>query len=434
MRKERYLSEEDRYKLDVDLNPKMRIAYIAPYQGPTLMERRPILRNLALAGNVKIELIAALLRRHQHDVEVLSQGAVVERGPKYYPAFSEPTPLDSRIPVHYASALPVPYVSGLWSSQATLALFRERHRASPFELVIIYNLARPQLECARFASDHLGLPVVVEYEDDAFVELSGRNKQGLRVRWQFRGAKRILDSVAGCVAVSPFLLSRFPTSIPRLLLRGVVSEEILSFRKQAAHEKRNWVAFSGTLFRSKGLEPLIRAWTALDLPGWELHITGHGELAEKLRKMASNDSSIVFHGLLDRTEYTRFLSKARIGINPHDLSETPGNVFAFKIVEYLAAGAHVITTPMGTVEPELERGITYMTDNMAETIAATLQRVIVERLFERTAAEAAEDAYGPVAVANSLNKLVSDAVLRNRGRSVPRTGSAKTYASPDERP
>ena len=396
----------------------MRIAYVAPYQGPGLMGRRPTVQNLALAGNVKIELIAELLRRHQHDVEVLSQGEVVERSIRYYPAFRETRPFDPAIPVRYASALPVRFVNGWWSGRDTLALFKERHRVSPFDLVIVYNLKRPQVECATYAMDRLALPVVVEYEDDAFVDLGGQNERGLRARWQLGRARRVLDSAAGCIGVSPFLLSRFPASIPRLLLRGVVSEEILSSRKKETHEKRNWVAFSGTLFRSKGLEPLITAWGMARLPGWELHIAGHGELAEKLRRMAGNDTSIVFHGLLDRRENARFLSEARIGINPHDLSETPGNVFAFKIIEYLAAGTHVVTTPMGTLEPEFERGITYMPDNAPGTIAATLQRVIGERLFERTAASAAEDVYGPTAVAGSLNKLLSEVMLHHQGTTV----------------
>ncbi len=378
------------------------------------MERRPTLNNLALAGNVKIELIAELLRRHQHDVEVLSQGEVVDHRLKYYPAFSETKPFDSEIPVLYASAFPVRFVNGWWSSRRTLALFLERHRVSPFDLVMIYNLKLPQVECASYAIDHLGLPVVVEYEDDAFVDLAGQSQQGPRARWRLRRARKVLDSAAGCVVVSPFLLSRFPVSIPRLLLRGVVSEQILSFRKKQTQGRRNWVAFSGTLFRGKGLEPLVTAWGMARLPGWELHITGHGELAEKLHAIAGNNSSIVFHGLLDRREHARFLSQAKIGINPHDLSDTPGNVFAFKIIEYLAAGTHVITTPMGTLEPEFEQGVTYLSDNKPETIAATLQRVIAERLFERTVTRAAEDAYGPAAVASSLNKLLSDVMVRHR--------------------
>src|SRR5262245_9735427 len=98
----------------------MRIAYIAPYQGPELFNQRPLLRNLALAGNVKIELIAELLRRANHDVDVISQGEVVEQQLKFYRAFSEPRPFHPEIPVRYASSLPIKYVNGLWAVRKTL--------------------------------------------------------------------------------------------------------------------------------------------------------------------------------------------------------------------------------------------------------------------------------------------------------------------------
>ena len=101
----------------------------------------------------------------------------------------------------------------------------------------------------------------------------------------------------------------------------------------------------------------------------------------------------MFHGLVSRQELVRLICSAKICINPHVVSQTPGNVFAFKIIEYLAAGAHVITTPMGALEQEIEVGITYMPDNKAETIAATLKQVIQVRCYERTAAQAALQTY-----------------------------------------
>src|SRR4029077_12988272 len=130
-------------------------------------------------------------------------------------------------------------------------------------------------------------------------------------------------------------------------------------------------------------------------------------------KMAATDQSIVFHGMISREELVRLLCSARICINPHVVSQTPGNVFAFKIIEYLAAGAHVVTTGMGNLEPELEGGITYMNDNSPATIAATLQRLIRERDFERTAPEAAVQSYGPQAVSRSFDKLLNKVMASN---------------------
>jgi hypothetical protein len=103
------------------------------------------------------------------------------------------------------------------------------------------------------------------------------------------------------------------------------------------------------------------------------------------------------------------MSTARICANPHDLSAQPGNLFAFKIVEYLAGGAHVLTTPMGTLEPELEAGITYLNDNLPATIAAALSDIIQRGRWHLTAADRALTLYGPEAVTQSLNTLLGRA-------------------------
>ena len=166
--------------------------------------------------------------------------------------------------------------------------------------------------------------------------------------------------------------------------------------------------FSGTHTKSKGLEPLVQAWGLMKLEDWELHIAGYGEDTNALMKMAEHDKSIVFHGRLDREQNAKLLSSAKIGINPHEVSVTPGNVFAFKIIEYLAAGTHVVTTPMGSLEAELEAGVTYMGDNSPQTIAATLERVVGGRAYERTARESAWCAYGPEAVTRSLGRLLGE--------------------------
>jgi Glycosyl transferases group 1/Glycosyl transferase 4-like domain len=384
----------------------MRIAYIAPYQGPALVKRRPIVRNLSLAGRVKMERIAELLQENSHDVEILSQGEVIERQPKVYPGFSDPTPFHEKIPVYYSSALPVRFLNGLWSSLSLLRIFKARHRIAPYDVVLIYNLKPPQVTCARYAMRRLCLPVILEYEDDAFVSVSGKPASGFTSRFYRSAAKRLLPSVSGCMGVSPRLLSQTPSSIPKFLLRGVVGVEIVNAKTQTNNSRQNWIVFSGTHYRAYGLEQLIRAWGMVDLSGWELHIAGHGELTATLERMARGNKSIVFHGLLNREQNARFLCSAKIGINPHDLSETPGSVFAFKIIEYLAADDHVISTPMGPLEPGIESGITYMPDNKAETIAATLKQVIEGRCYERTAAHEALQTYGPEAVSRSLDRLL----------------------------
>jgi len=222
----------------------------------------------------------------------------------------------------------------------------------------------------------------------------------------------VLKSISGCIGVSPHLLSQAPAAVPQILLRGVISPDVVRMSEDTSLVRNNWVVFSGTHSKSKGLQQLIAAWKQVQPRTWELHIAGHGELTSQLERDAAGDQTIVFHGLLSREQNARLLRQSKIGINPHESSQTPGNIFAFKIIEYLAAGAHVITTPMGALERELENGLTYVQDNSPETIAASLLQVIQGREFERTAMDAARRLYGPSAVSAALDALLSSAISR----------------------
>ena len=101
---------------------KMRIAYVANYQGPDLVKSRPCLHNFSLAGRVKIQLIADLLRRSSHEVEIISQGALEplvgadKLRFRFYPRFSESERFHPDIPIDYVSALSVKFLIGLWES------------------------------------------------------------------------------------------------------------------------------------------------------------------------------------------------------------------------------------------------------------------------------------------------------------------------------
>jgi glycosyltransferase involved in cell wall biosynthesis len=378
-----------------------------------------------LAANVKIGLIAELLEKSSHSVEVLSQGEVVEGRFKFYPGFRDPESFIANIPVYYSWALPVRYLNGFSSSKSLLRIFKARHRVAAFDVVMIYNLKPPQVVCAAYAIKRLGLPVILEYEDDAFSDVWGRNGDTFLSRYYASQAKALLKSLSACVATSPYLLAQVPASVPKLLLRGVVSESIVKLSETTNGARKNWVVFSGTHEGSQGLEQMIKAWRMLRMPGWELHVAGQGPLTARLRKQAEADQSIVFHGLVDREENARMLCAAKIGLNPQDPTLKPGNVFAFKIVEYLAAGLHVITTPRGALERELEVGISYINDNSPESIAAALKKIVNHRLYEGTARAAALQAYDPVAVSKALNGLIEEVTTLRVGRNGANQGNKR---------
>jgi hypothetical protein len=399
----------------------MRIAYITSYQGPTVVEQRPSVRNRSLSARIKTELIARLLQANGHEVEIISHGEVIEHGLRFYPGFWETELFHPEIPVYYVSSLPIRRINGFWAGLQAVRVFKKQHRECPFDLVIILNLKSPQISCANYAVKHLGLPVILQYEDEPFRSVSGEEEDGWLSRYRRPTYARILSSVSGCMSSAPGLLSQVPAGLPVLLLRGVVDNDLVEAGQREVPKKPNWVVFSGTHVDSNGVKELINGWKMASVSDWQLHITGFGGLTEELRKMAAKDPSIMFHGMISREEFVSLLCSAKICINPHVVNQIPGNLFSFKIIEYLAAGAHVVTTPEGNLEPDLEAGISYMSDNSPPTIAATLQRVIRDRSYERTAPQAAVQHYGLTAVSKSLDRLV---------RQVTNNGDQPSEVSP----
>ncbi len=385
----------------------MRIAYIAPYHGPALVRQRPVGLYRSLANSTKLELVAGLLQAGGHAVDVISQGEVIGARFRYYPALAEPLPGAPGIPVSYGSALPVRRLAALWSSLRTLSLFRRRHRANPYDAAIVWNLKEPQAVCGDHALRRMRIPVVLQYEDDMRVDMWGRPVARSILYRRF--APRVFNAVSGGMACSPLLLAQLPASVPKLLLRGVVGQDLAALAGGARPPKHNLVLFSGTHDPQKGITQLVSAWARIAHPDWELHITGEGPDTAALRELSANTRGVRFHGLVDRPELVRLMGAAKICVNPHDLSETPGNLFAFKIIEYLAAGAHVLTTPMGPMEADLEAGVTYLPDNRPETIAAALDRAIRDRPWERDTTGSVLHRYGPAAVAKSLDLLLHEA-------------------------
>jgi glycosyltransferase involved in cell wall biosynthesis len=387
----------------------MRIAYVTPYQGPTLIKLRPIVGNRSMSNRVKIELIAQLLYAKGHEVEIFSHGEVDSPEFRFYPAFEELEPFHTQIPVRYISALPVRGLYGMWASLEMTKMLEQRHNTSPFDVLIMFNFKPPQLAGKRYAERH-GIPVILEYEDDPFRVVEGERQTFLVNRYQKQAYRQVISSVSACIGVSPYLLSQVPHAAPKLLLRGVVGDDLLKASERLRRSKKNIVLFSGTHNKLNGIQELIAAWRAMGLHDWQLHITGYGDLTDSLREAAEDTPGIVFHGLVNRSELVELMASAKICVSPQRVSPTLGDQFPFKVIEYLAAGAHVVMTPMGSLESEIEEGITYMSDNLPETIVSTLQRMIGEQRYGRTAEAAVQQRYGPKPVSESLDRLLKDVV------------------------
>lgn len=110
------------------------------------------------------------------------------------------------------------------------------------------------------------------------------------------------------------------------------------------------IGYFGALTEEKGVGQLLRIIQKLPA-NYELNLYGKGELEGQINRLAANHSNIKYHGFISGKPMTDQLHSMDILLNPHaDISKMQDGVFPFKMLEYIATGSYVITTPL----PQLE--------------------------------------------------------------------------------
>jgi glycosyltransferase involved in cell wall biosynthesis len=381
----------------------MRIAYIAGFQSDSFGEIRNI-RRRALAGSQKIALIADALAQRENEVIVFSHGVTGRYDFKFYGSYSEPLALNKQVSVRYSSAFNVKYINLIVSSFSLIKLLKEENEKKRFDIVLCYNLGTPEVNACMYLKKN-NIPLVLEYEDDAYVLRNG--KKGLKSLFWSLNANRIINHFRGCIAPSNELLEqhKFPR---KYLLHGFVGSDIVNGLKNRPI-KKNIVLFSGSLDKTKGVDLLVEAWNSAKIANWQLHITGKGPLSDVIDEISRTHNNIKFHGYLSREKFVELLLLSKLCINPHQKSQSPGNVFPFKVVEYIAVGSHVISTPLGKIEPEMENGITFA-EFSVESIRDSLLRVTDDLNVDYSAQNYILNLYSANNISEHINSFLNDCI------------------------
>lgn len=384
----------------------MRVAYICVYQGPELLAQRPITRGRSIAGSEKSRLVASAMALAGHDVYCIAEAIPTDRSNKFYPSFESTIVGFPAIKVVYASGFDSKIINNLWGRFSNYFRLWREHKRKPFSAVVIYDLSILQMFYVLYAHYILRIPVIIDYEDDGLVTLNGTITLFNKITGL--GLKTIRSIVNGCLAISPQLFKQFPIECPQCLVRGIADSDLIE-RAHANNQKKKIVLYSGGLTSSKGVDVLLAAWEKAKRQEWSLHITGTGPLADRCEAAAKADVSIIFFGEVSREKYLNLLCEASICVNPNRITKKPGNIFPFKIVEYLASGAVVVSTRMCEFDSQMLPSMIFTDSDHCDDLSAGIAKAIDSPLITG-GAQYAIAAYGLPAVSISIDALLQAAV------------------------
>ena len=156
----------------------------------------------------------------------------------------------------------------------------------------------------------------------------------------------------------------------------------VSFRESLGiSENDNVIIFVGTIYPFAGLMQIINNFENLKKQNQniKLIIVGGGPSYSQLKKLVTEknlESEIILTNFIDQNEIPKYISLADICINPFEINYLTDRIVPTKIIEYLACGKPVLSTPLsGTKEllPDEKFGILYSnSDNFVNTLSSLL--------------------------------------------------------------
>jgi len=142
------------------------------------------------------------------------------------------------------------------------------------------------------------------------------------------------------------------------------------------------ILFVGTIFEFSGLYELISKFDQIlkISQNIKLVIVGGGPPLSKLKSLVIEkkyEDNIIFTGFVPQNEIPDYISIADLCINPFQINSITNRILPTKILEYLACGKPVLSTPLeGTIEllPNEKFGITYASpENFIQKISELIK-------------------------------------------------------------
>ena len=330
----------------------MNVVYIAPV-APQSYRARHNDRGYQLGGFRKAELTLEALTNNGLDVTVLSSAVTHVNRLQWRRDETETWQLPSgrTVEVRYPSTLAIrPFGSLLNAMRAPWAPGRLLRDAPP-DCVVSYNTYVFESLASLSIKRRCGVPILLQVED---LPLARRREyRNLKPWLDQRFWSPMLRGASGFTAVNQSIFEVLPRDKPKRLLPGIIDDRLLQIadrRRAPFADRTRTVGYFGGLASEKGVSVLLGAVDSLPEP-WCLKVAGSGPLESDFEALSrARPDRLEFLGNLAGPDLFVALCSCDATLVPREaITEGGIGVFPFKVLEYLVAETHIISTPLPPV-------------------------------------------------------------------------------------
>jgi glycosyltransferase involved in cell wall biosynthesis len=216
--------------------------------------------------------------------------------------------------------------------------------------------------------------ILLEYEDGKHLIDKGIWK------WMSSLAEFLTKSlVEGSMLATPNLGKRLPTSIPKVVIPGILRDGIVPNPPPMSGEPVGFL-YSGSLDKERGIPLLLDYLEYGNFPvDTVFHITGQGHFVDRFEALQARHPGVIhFHGSVSQKELQRIRGLSHYGLNLQSSQNPISEVtYPSKTFDYLNAGIRVISTRAAGVEEVLGETAIYLQHETPSALAEAIQTAVI---------------------------------------------------------
>jgi len=331
-------------------------------------------------GNAIYGIAESLCKYAQEDVEFVSHPNVPSfpNGPFWVGGNVEQ--FNEEHEIHILSTLNLKIIKSKlwgWECKRIIKDWALRHRGKKLK-VLVYNTYHPSIDSLYAACQSTGAKLYAILYDLGVppkrLGMSWLTMLGYRLAEKM--AEKYIPLLDGRIIINELIAEHYAPGKDYILVDGGVNRQVIGhlFPLKEKTDNKYTFVLAGMLWDQNGTKLVLDAMRQYSNPNVKVIFAGKGNDVPLIEELASHDSRISYVGMLNMDDLFKLYEQADVLLNLR-LEEDVDFHFPGKLLEYLAAGRYVISTPVAHAERDYGDYMAVLHDKTPEGLVQMMESV-----------------------------------------------------------
>lgn len=331
-------------------------------------------------GNAVRGIAEALCRYAEESVELVGYPQVPSfpKGRLWIPSFHDK--LNAEKDVYFMSTLNIKIVkSKLWGIESAQIIrdWARRHKGEDLK-VLIYNTYHPSVDSIYKACQSVGARLyAILYDLGVPPKRLGMSRMTmLGYKMAERTAEKYIPLLDGRIVINELIVDYYAPGKDYILVDGGINQNVINHLFPLIEKTGDVYTFvlAGMLWDQNGTQLVLDTMKKYSNPNVRVIFAGKGNDVPLIEAAAAKDTRISYVGMLNMDDLFKLYEQADVLLNLR-LEEEVDFHFPGKLLEYLATGCYVISTPVAHAERDYGEHMAVLHDKTPEGLVQMMESV-----------------------------------------------------------